>query len=178
MAVASGTGGPEEGAGRETPSDPDDLWRAIVANYGDRARLDDDAGAGPEAEAGPEPPTSQPGPDLSSLKRLFDPLDRPPARDDVGPAGPAPDSDLSKQPDAPFVPPPPPPVPATTPDRRAAWVGVVGAPALLLVSLLVGVTLPQIVLVALVGGFVGGFGYLVFRMEREPRDPGDDGARL
>ncbi len=174
------TGGPEEGAGRETPSDPDDLWRAIVANYGERARLDEDASAGSEESdetAGAEP-VDPPAPDLGSLRRLFEPLDRPPARDDVPRTGPDPDSDLAKQPDAPYVPPPAPPVPSTTPDRRAAWAGVVGAPALLLVALLLGIELPQIVLVILVGGFVGGFGYLVFRMEREPRDPGDDGARL
>ena len=30
----------------------------------------------------------------------------------------------------------------------------------------------------LVGGFVGGFVYLVTRMPRGPRDPADDGARL
>ena len=31
---------------------------------------------------------------------------------------------------------------------------------------------------ALVGWFVGGFGYLVRHMPRSPRDPWDDGSRI
>lgn len=77
-----------------------------------------------------------------------------------------------------YVPPPPPPIPHLAPDRYAAWGGVLGAPALLVVALLVGIHIPAWLGYLLVAAFVGGFIYLVIRMPREPRDPGDDGARL
>ena len=77
-----------------------------------------------------------------------------------------------------FVPPPPPPLPHTTPDRYAAWAGVLGAPVMLVLALLLGLQLPTWLGGLMVVGFVGGFVYLVFQMPRGPRDPGDDGARL
>ena len=77
-----------------------------------------------------------------------------------------------------YVPPPPPPLPHLTPDRFAAWTGVFGSPSFLLVALLVGFHIPAWLGYLLVAGFVGGFVYLVIQMPREPRDPGDDGARV
>lgn len=77
-----------------------------------------------------------------------------------------------------FVPPPPPPVPRTSKDRLAAWTALFGSPALLAVTLILGIHLPQPVALGLVAAFVAGFGYLVVAMPRGPRDPGDDGARL
>ena len=53
-----------------------------------------------------------------------------------------------------------------------------GSPVVLLVCLVFGIDLPQLVAYLLVGGFVGGFLYLVIRMPRGPRDPDDDGAKL
>jgi hypothetical protein len=38
--------------------------------------------------------------------------------------------------------------------------------------------LPTSVAWLLIGGFLGGFGYLVAQMPRGPRDPFDDGAVL
>ncbi|NYD42302.1 hypothetical protein [Nocardioides panaciterrulae] len=86
--------------------------------------------------------------------------------------------DPPAQDDERFVPPTPPPLPHTTPDRYAAWAGVLGAPVMLVLALLLRVTLPTWLGAAMVIGFVGGFVYLVFQMPRGPRDPGDDGARL
>ncbi|WP_341928028.1 hypothetical protein [Nocardioides psychrotolerans] len=133
----------------------DDAWRAIVENFGERADPD------------PDPPSAgrdEPLPDAPS------------------PAGPAPswdeayvDSDWSTDR---FVPPPPPPVPSTSKDRMAAWIGIFGSPAVLLVCLVLAIDLPQLVAYALVAAFVGGFLYLVFQMPRGPRDPDDDGARI
>ncbi|MGA8845628.1 MAG: hypothetical protein WB471_03325, partial [Nocardioides sp.] len=77
-----------------------------------------------------------------------------------------------------FVPPPPPPLPMTTTDRLIAWIGVFGSPALLLVMLVLGIRPPSLVNYVLVMGFVGGFLYLVVKMNREPRDPDDNGAVL
>lgn len=77
-----------------------------------------------------------------------------------------------------FVPPPPPPLPRLRPRRALAWAGVLGAPVLLLVLLVLAVDLPAAVGYALVAWFVGGFGYLVATMPSGPRDPWDDGSRV
>jgi hypothetical protein len=77
-----------------------------------------------------------------------------------------------------FVPPPMPPAPETTPERRAAWACLIGAPALLLVLALVHFALPGILTAALIVAALGSFGYLVATMSTDPRDPDDDGARL
>lgn len=136
----------------------DEAWRAIIDNYGDRADIHEET-----------PPVDRP---------VDQPLDQPVER----PAEPArswddgfPDSDWSTDR---FVPPPPPPVPTTTTDRMFAWAGVFGSPAILLVCLVFRIDIPQLIAYLLVAGFVGGFLYLVVKMSREPRDPGDDGAVL
>lgn len=77
-----------------------------------------------------------------------------------------------------FVPPTPPPLLHPPPVRLAAWLGVFGAPAVLLAAVVLGIPLPGWLGYGLVGAFVGGFAYLVVHMQRGPRDPGDDGARL
>lgn len=77
-----------------------------------------------------------------------------------------------------FVPPDPPPLPHPPPVRLAAWSGIFGAPTVLLFALVLGIPLPGWLAYALVASFVGGFAYLVVNMQRGPRDPGDDGARL
>ena len=77
-----------------------------------------------------------------------------------------------------FVPPPPPPLPHPTPVRLAAWIGVFGAPAVLLVAMVLALPLPGWLGKGLVAYFVAGFLYLVFHMERGPRDPWDNGARV
>jgi hypothetical protein len=128
----------------------DDAWRAIVENYGERPRLD------------PSPPAPEPEPVWFTGALA----------DAAGSAG-ADDDDPDEEG---FVPPPPPPLPWPEPARLLAWLGVFGAPALLLVGLVLGITLPSVVGYALIGWFVGGFGYLVLHMDNNPRDPGDDGA--
>lgn len=87
----------------------------------------------------------------------------------------APEGDLA-EPDERFVPAEPPPLPHPPPVRLAAWLGVFGAPTLLLVALVLAIPLPALVAYGLVASFVGGFAYLVVHMQRGPRDPGDDGA--
>jgi hypothetical protein len=77
-----------------------------------------------------------------------------------------------------FVPPPPPPLPRLPFDRLLAWSGVFVSPLILLVATVLQLHLPTMVAWLLVGGFLGGFGYLVAQMPRGPRDPYDDGARL
>lgn len=77
-----------------------------------------------------------------------------------------------------FVPPPPPPLPTPPPKRLAAWLGIFGSPLVLLVALVLAIDLPAWLGYGLIAWFVGGFAYLVVHMQRGPRDPGDDGARL
>ncbi|MEJ5915448.1 hypothetical protein [Pseudokineococcus sp. 1T1Z-3] len=75
-----------------------------------------------------------------------------------------------------FVPPPLPPTPPVTPLVRAAWVGALGGPALLLVCALVWRDAPTLVVVAGVAAFVAGFAVLVSRLPRSRDEDGDDGA--
>ena len=160
--------------------DEDEAWRAIVDNYGDRAALDDDPGT-PGAPGTPEV-ASEPDETATATEGDDVPL-APRPRPDPDPSdwsttpapGPAPtgweDEDR-------FVPPPPPPIPTTTTDRMVAWVGIFGSPVVLLVSLVLGIRLPELISYVLVLGFIGGFLYLVLKMNREPRDPDDNGAVL
>jgi hypothetical protein len=136
------------------PDSEDDAWRSIVEHYGDRFPIDSDESPGVEASAEPRPAQVEPV--------------------DVEP----PDAGGLDEAEEGFVPPPPPPLPRVAPDRLLAWLGIFGAPVVLLTAVLVGVHLPAWLGYLLVGGFVGGFVYLVTRMPRGPRDPADDGARL
>ncbi len=132
----------------------DDVWRAIIDNYGDRPELGGDE-VEPPVETQPE------------SRRSIEPT--------AGWDEEFVDTDWSTDR---FVPPPPPPLPTPTTDRLAAWLGVFGSPAVLLVCLVFGIDLPQLLAYLLVAAFVGGFLYLVIQMPRGPRDPNDDGAKL
>lgn len=137
-------------------------WRAIVENYGDRPEL-------------PEPPDTGP-PDTGP------PAADPPqfAAPDPGPAEPY--ELAGGDADEHFVPPPAPPVPRPQGLRLIAWSGVFGVPALALVLLLLGVSLPSLLGLGMIVWFVGGFGYLVATMSNPPPGEGpggwDDGAVL
>ena len=143
----------------------DDAWRSIVEHYGERVSIDpDDA---PHVEPAAETPASASPWNESGA-------------DDRTDLGPDPDSEdaLGGVDEDRFVPPPPPPLPRVAPDRLLAWAGVFGAPVVLLTAVVTGIDLPAWLGYLLVGGFIGGFVYLVTRMPRGPRDPSDDGARL
>ncbi len=75
------------------------------------------------------------------------------------------------------MPPPAPPLPRPEPPRLLAWFGVLGAPLVALVLLVIGV-LPSWASFFLFCWFVGGFGYLVATMRSDGRDGWDDGARV
>jgi len=142
------------------PSEDDAAWRSIVENYGERAELD-------PALSGTEPGTA----DETANETAYDDLDDVRKVDD-------PDDWDDRDDDDHFVPPPPPPLPHPTPVRLAAWLGVFGAPALLLLDMVLSLPLPGWLAKGLVVWFVGGFVYLVFNMDRGPRDPWDNGARV
>jgi hypothetical protein len=79
-------------------------------------------------------------------------------------------------PDEHFVPPDPPPLPRADAITWAAWLGVVGAPLLLLLLIAFGVS-SGFVVAAAVAAFLAGLAILIGRMRshRDPFDP-DDGA--
>jgi hypothetical protein len=134
----------------DKPSD-DATWREIVANYGERV-------LGPEDDARVTEQQTEPDP-------------RPP---ELAPRPEAMDVSAEER----FVPPPPPPLPRPPKDRLAAWLGVFVSPVILLLATVFRISLPTPVAWLLIGGFLGGFGYLVAQMPRGPRDPFDDGAVL
>jgi hypothetical protein len=100
------------------------------------------------------------------------------------PDAPAPEVPLAEAPepfhielyDEQFVPPPLPPPPVIRPERKVAWVGLIGSPVLLVVLSLIDYSLPPVLTGGLVIAFLASFGYLVATMA--PHDPDDDGARV
>ncbi len=67
-------------------------------------------------------------------------------------------------------------MPRAEPRRLLAWVGLFGAPALVLLALVLGVVIPSWLGLILMVWFVGGFVFLVASMRPGPRDEDDDGA--
>lgn len=159
-----------------TRPEEDEAWRSIVENYGERARLDD-LPTEPEARApaiepespGPESPAPEsPAPEAFDASQFpsFDNAWLPPEPEDAG-------YEVADR----FVPPDP-PVPIPAPPRLLAWLGVFGAPTLLLICVVLSITLPSPVSFGLVAWFVGGFAYLFWQMPKGPQDPWDNGARV
>jgi hypothetical protein len=153
-----------------TPGSRDEelLWRSIVDNYGDRVTLD-------------------PTPEESSEEPLTEPTDEPaapqapvaPSQPEEQPAEARDWLDAYDDPEDHFVPPEPERVPTPEPRRLIAWAGVFGVPVAVLVLVVLQVSLPPWASMLCLAWFVGGFGYLVATMRREPPDDDwDDGARL
>ena len=148
-------------------------WREIVQNYGERPVLDDPSTSSEETAPTPAVPAagSSPGSPSTDL-----PDDLP---DDL-----VDDDEVERREQAiaeaeRFRPPaaPPFPVPRTW-QRGLAWAGIFVAPLIALVIGLLSIYVHPLVGWALVGWFVGGFGYLVLDMPKAPRDPWDDGSRI
>jgi hypothetical protein len=187
---------PEEPHG-SSGLDEDAAWRLIVENYGERPAMfdtdsdeaDPDGTAGRDESAAPEITDAPDGPAEAGAADRSDRPDRP-----KRPSGnvfdrsyldsmhrraaPELNTEASWDDEGHFVPPPPPPLPVLDPRRKAAWIGLFGGPALLLVAVVLGWALPQWLVGGLVLGFVGGFVYLVATMPRSGGDgwSGGDGA--
>lgn len=112
-------------------------------------------------------------------------------RPDIDAEDEGPDPDMDTDPDTPaqawfsptetddgFVPPQPPPPPKPQGWRAAAWSSVGGVPLIWVILALGGITVPRWFLGLLVVCFVAGFSYLISTMNRDPRDPWDDGAQV
>ena len=128
-------------------------WRSIVENYGDRAEIEDE----PPAEETPRVGSVFDGP-------VFNP-----SYDEVA---------RSLEAEQGFVAPDPGWQPLPAGPRLAAWIGLLAGPVFLLFAAVLHVSIPGILVAVLVAGFVGGFGFLVWQMPREPREPWDDGSRI
>ncbi len=146
------TGGEGARDDRARAEAEEQAWRDIVDHYGERAIVPEDE---PEVEPQDVPE------DLPE-----------------GLLAPEPEPVRMELYDDSFTPPPLPPPPVIAPGRRAAWVGLVAPPVLLLVVVALAYPLPSVLSGGLVVAFLASFGYLVATMDREPRDPDDDGARL
>jgi hypothetical protein len=163
---------PGTGSSEVEPAfDLDAEWAQIIANYGDRPVM----GSDPEVEEGAERPSRNPrDADRSRPRNLFD---RSYLESTTEPSAEL-NSEASWEDEGHFVPPEPPPLPTLEPRRKLAWIGLFGAPAMLLLAVVFGWHYPSWLGTLLVLAFVGGFVYLVATMPRSrPGDwGGDDGA--
>lgn len=165
---------PEEPSGSsdvEPQLDEDAVWAEIVANYGDR----------PEMGSSPTDPDPEAGPVVERTGPMVEPVETRPRNifdRSYLESSTEPSSEATWEDEGHFVPPPPPPLPTLEPRRKLAWIGMFGAPTVMLLAVVLGWQLPGWVGTLLVGSFVGGFVYLVATMpRRRPGDwSGDDGA--
>lgn len=139
--------------------DEDAAWRSIVENYGEQPTLDEPDT--PSSLAQPTRPATEP-----------EPVETPRWRDELN-------SRATWEDEGHFIPPTPPPLPPMEPRRRLAWIGLFGAPTLMLIAVVLGWSYPDWLMVGLVSGFVGGFVYLVATMQRKgPGDGSDDNGAV
>jgi hypothetical protein len=82
------------------------------------------------------------------------------------------DEDFTEDDEGHFVPPEPPPLPESDATARFAWLGVLGAPVLLLLAVLLGWEMTWWLTTLCIGGFLGGVATLVMRMKAD--DEGED----
>ncbi|MBL3668717.1 hypothetical protein JL475_22525 [Streptomyces sp. M2CJ-2] len=176
--------GPEEQA---VPFDEDAAWAAIVAGYGEEPP--DPAGAKPfksvedlallESETNDEGSAQAEAPAKTGEKPAK-PLGGSVAfAPGVGPrdysvSEPS-DDDFDDGDEGHFVPPEPPPLPESDLTSKAAWLGVLGGPVLLLLAILLGWEMTWWLTTLCIGGFLGGFATLVMRMRTDDED--DDPGR-
>ena len=145
----------------DVPTVDDEVWAQIVAAYEASDVATEPQRRWPASEDVDPPAASTPASPAPLLSAPADDARTQPARE----------SDEGEH----YVPPPPPPLPRLDPLGKAAWSAVLGAPALLLVALLLGLPLDGWLGAGLVALFAGGFITLVARMK--DRDDGwDDGA--
>ena len=153
--------------------DEEDAWRSIVENFGERALLDDEL---PSAELDPEDLTPPETPRA--------------APDSPGPFVPGPEHEYAEPPrDTPAEPhamhdvegsfrPPTPPLPYVPPKRLLAWATLTLVPVLMIVLSLLDHAPRGLLALTMACAWIGAFGYLVWTMPDEPRDPFDNGARV
>jgi hypothetical protein len=154
-------------------------WRDLVARYDlpADADADDDAAAAPwpvQEDLAPEDgtrvirqaaPAAGPGADQAATAAEVEEEEE--EEEDTGDE------------DGHFIPPPP-PLPQLDPVAKAAWTGLFGGPAYLLLATLTGWGIPGWAALVAIAAFIGGFATLVIRMGDGPSkgDGPDSGAVL
>ncbi|WP_228919600.1 hypothetical protein [Streptomyces sp. DH20] len=177
---------PEE---KGVPFDEAAAWEAIVAGYGEEppdppgakpfksvedlalleSETNDEDGAGtkaPPRKAEEEPPARPLGGSVAFAPGV--------GPRDYSVAEPA-EEDLGESDEGHFVPPEPPPLPEADVISRFAWLGVLGAPVLLLLAILLGWEMTWWLTTLCIGGFLGGAVTLVMRMRTDDEDDEDPG---
>lgn len=175
---ASGSSASDESGPQDAEGSPESgtEWDDLVARFYEDDR---DGGSWPDAEnvsdAGRTSDAAERGTGVAGLVFADRTLGSGPTESDPGS-----DAQGRENPgdEGHFIPPPPPPFPTGTPTSRLAWTGVLGGPALVLVMVMLGRTVPGWLLFCVLVGFIVGMVVLIVRMpDRPPRrsDP-DDGA--
>jgi hypothetical protein len=128
----------------------------------------------PGRVARPAGPAS--GPDWTRVIRPASP----PSGSDPGPDHAASSAPVAPNDDEHYIPPPPPPLPHLDPIDKGAWAALFGGPAYLVLTSLIGWTVPGWAALLAVMAFVIGFTVVVLRLgDRPPRGEGpDNGAVL
>lgn len=154
--------------------DEEDAWRAIVENFGERALLDDElpsaeldpetleAPGTPQRETVDEPEPFVPGPEHTYAEAPEEQRGDPEAMSD----------------DEGSFTPPSPPLPYVAPKRLLAWGTFALIPVVMIVAALTSRPMSGMAAALLIAVWVAAFGYLVWTMPEEPRDPFGDGAQV
>ncbi|MDS1268702.1 hypothetical protein RIF23_00165 [Lipingzhangella sp. LS1_29] len=167
-------------------SGADSLWDDLVARYyessGSDAHWPDAENLDPDEDTDTDTDTTEPASDRDPppgrISRFVVLRSSPAAddeRDHPNTSGePAPQEDDEGH----FVPPPAPPLPRGDVVSRLAWGGLLGGPALWILMMLLGQSIPGWMALLLVAWFIGGFVVLVARMrnDRPPGEGPDNGA--
>lgn len=184
--AGDGTGdGHQQDEAEDRPElDVDSLFAEIVAGWSQAsgpqvgrwpAQEDvDESAAAPVGDA--TAPEDDPDARPSGLDRRRTDVPAAGGREDVLDGGWSGPRDYREPEDEGFVPPEPPPLPRGDVVTRLAWAGVVGGPLVMLIAALAWKTLPGVLLMAAVIGFVAGFVVLVARLPGDREDDDDDGA--
>lgn len=78
------------------------------------------------------------------------------------------------EPEEHFVPPPPPPLPRLEPLTKAAWAGLFGGPAYLLLATALNWSIPGIAVFLAIAAFIAGVALLVLKLTDSDPPSGDD----
>jgi hypothetical protein len=144
-----------------------------------------DQGAAGHAPAQHRP--ASPGPGTGDRARVIRPATPPPvparasrpASDSGDTSNGGPGDEAGDDTEEHYIPPPPPPFPNLDPIAKGAWTAVFGGPAYLLVTTLIGWTVPGWAALLAVMAFVGGFAVIVMRLGDGPsRGAGPDGGAV
>lgn len=159
-------GGPSEGGKK---LDEDAAWRSIMEHYGDRAQLND---SNEPASSTETDEVNDEENDAEAVEKPYRPAVLEPLwREQLN-------TEATWADEGHFVPPDPPPLPTLEPRRKMAWIGLLGAPLMLVIAVVFGLQYPGWLGFLIVASFIGGFGYLVATMPRSRYEDGsgDNGA--